>query len=364
MNASSIAISGDGAFENQENYMDKLDEMKSEASQRLKSRVSQLKMAVADAEYSTEIDDFLVKRPQKTAKVENDIDGEVPNNTYKPKTPFTGKVVFNTTLTGPDAGEVCHIVFDHEGKLPYAEGQSIGILAKGVDKNGKPHKLRLYSIASSAPGDYGDGKTISLCVKRLIYEDPETGEEVKGVCSNYICDLKAGDEVEITGPVGKALLLPKDQKAKIIMLATGTGIAPFRSFLWRFFMEEHPDYKFDGEAWLFLGVPTTSALLYDKEFKKMKEIAGDKFKYDYAISREQTNKDGDKMYIQTRMAEYGEELWNQMQEPNTYVYMCGLKGMEKGIQEALGGFAEKNGVEWGDFVKKMKKEGRYHVEVY
>jgi len=53
-----------------------------------------------------------------------------------------------------------------------------------------------------------------------------------------------------------------------------------------------------------------------------------------------------------------------MQEPNTYVYMCGLKGMEKGIQEALGEFAEKNGVEWGDFVKKMKKEGRYHVEVY
>jgi len=96
----------------------------------------------------------------------------------------------------------------------------------------------------------------------------------------------------------------------------------------------------------------------------MKEIAGDKFKYDYAISREQTNESGDKMYIQTRMAEYGEELWNKMQEPNTYVYMCGLKGMEKGIQEALGEFAEKNGVEWKDFVKKMKKEGRYHVEVY
>ena len=49
---------------------------------------------------------------------------------------------------------------------------------------------------------------------------------------------------------------------------------------------------------------------------------------------------------------------------NTYVYMCGLKGMETGIKEALGGFAEANGVEWADFVKSMKKEGRYHVEVY
>ena len=57
------------------------------------------------------------------------------------------------------------------------------------------------------------------------------------------------------------------------------------------------------------------------------------------------------MYIQTRMAEYGKELWEKMQQPNTYVYMCGLKGMESGIQEALGGFAKENGVEWSDFVK-------------
>jgi len=314
---SAATISGDGAFESQgENYMDQLDEMKGAAFNRLKNAKkarSSVIMSASATDYSTEIDSFLENRPATTAKIDNvDEKGDVPSNTYRPKEPLTGKVVFNTTLTGPDAGEVCHIVFDHEGKLPYAEGQSIGIVAKGTDKNGKPHKLRLYSIASSAPGDYGDGKTISLCVKRLIYEDPETGEEVKGVCSNYICDLKAGDEVAITGPVGKALLLPKDQKANVIMLATGTGIAPFRSFLWRFFMEQHPDYKFDGNAWLFLGVPTTTALLYDAEFKKMKEIAGDKFKYDYAISREQTNEAGDKMYIQTRMAEYGEELWNKM----------------------------------------------------
>lgn len=53
-----------------------------------------------------------------------------------------------------------------------------------------------------------------------------------------------------------------------------------------------------------------------------------------------------------------------MQKDNTYVYMCGLKGMESGIQEALGGFALENGVEWKDFVSGMKKSGRYHVEVY
>jgi ferredoxin--NADP+ reductase len=152
---------------------------------------------------SSNMDDMLVDRPQATAKIANVLEnGKPPMNTYRPKEPLTTKVVFNKLITQEGAGDVNHIAFDHEGELPYAEGQSIGVLAKGLDKNGKPHKLRLYSIASSAPGDFGDGKTVSLCVKRLIYDDPESGKEVKGVCSNYICDLKAGDEVEITGPVG------------------------------------------------------------------------------------------------------------------------------------------------------------------
>lgn len=244
---------------------------------------------------------FTENRPAPHTKIDNEDEkgGPKHNNTFKPKEPYMGTVLSNTTLTGPDAGEVVHVVFDTNGELPYLEGQSIGIVADGEDDKGKPHKLRLYSIASSAPGDYGDGKTVSLCVKRLIYQDDE-GKEVRGVCSNFIGDLKPGAKVQITGPVGKALILPKDPKANIVMLATGTGIAPMRSFLWRFFMEKHDDYEFDGKAWLFMGVPTTSALLYDNEFKKMKEIGGDKFQYDYAISREQKDADGNKMYIQNK----------------------------------------------------------------
>lgn len=81
---------------------------------------------------SLDIGSFVENRPQETAKIDNiDDKGQVPNNTFKPKEPFTGKVVLNETLTGPDAGEVCHVVFETNGKLPYAEGQSIGIVAKG-----------------------------------------------------------------------------------------------------------------------------------------------------------------------------------------------------------------------------------------
>uniref|UniRef100_A0A804R8I2 Oxidoreductase FAD/NAD(P)-binding domain-containing protein n=1 Tax=Zea mays TaxID=4577 RepID=A0A804R8I2_MAIZE len=70
-----------------------------------------------------------------------------------------------------------------------------------------------------------------------------------------------------------------------------------------------------------------------QEFRKMKERASENFRVDYAVSREQTNAAGERMYIQTRMAEYKEELWELLKKDNTYVYMCGLKGMENGIDD-------------------------------
>ncbi len=76
------------------------------------------------------------------------------------------------------------------------------------------------------------GTTATLCVRRAVYVDPETGKEdpaKQGVCSSFLCDAKAGDEVLLTGPAGKVMLLPESKPgADIIMIATGTGIAPYR----------------------------------------------------------------------------------------------------------------------------------------
>ena len=128
----------------------------------------------------------------------------VPVNVYKNKAPFTGKVVSTKRIVGPKAtGETCHIVIDHEGDFPYWEGQSWGVIPPGVrEKDGKPHSVRLYSIASSRYGDDMSGKTGSLCVRRATYWCPEMKAEdpaKKGVCSNFLCDTKAGDEVQMTG---------------------------------------------------------------------------------------------------------------------------------------------------------------------
>mmetsp|Transcript_9683 Transcript_9683/g.20429 ORF Transcript_9683/g.20429 Transcript_9683/m.20429 type:complete len:339 (+) Transcript_9683:135-1151(+) len=291
---------------------------------------------------------------------------KVPINLFRPNNPYVGTCLYNSLIVGPEApGETNHVVFNHDGNVPYLEGQSIGVVPPGNDpKTGKPNKARLYSIASTRHGDFGDGKTVSLVVKRLVYNDPETGAEVKGVCSNFICDLKPGDPVNITGPVGTAMLMPTDPIATIIMLATGTGIAPFRSFLRRAFCENNPDYKFTGLMWLFLGVPTSDTLLYQEELEEMQSRFPDNLRLDYCISREQTDKDGNKMYIQTRMADYAEEIAELFKKESTYVYMCGLKGMEPGIDDLMTELFAKDGIDWTAYRKQMKKDKRWEVETY
>ena len=180
-----------------------------------------------------------------------------------------------------------------------------------------------------------------------------------------VCDMAPGDEVMITGPTG-AEMLPEDPEANIIMLATVTG-TPMRSYLRLLFHEAGADAdgrKFKGLAWLFMGVPYSKSLLYDDEHQTYKKEFPSQFRYDYAVSREDKNAAGQKMYIQTKMAEYAEELWDLMQDEKTHVYICGLKGMESGMAECFGPIAEKNGLVWTEFAKAMKKADRYHVEVY
>lgn len=295
---------------------------------------------------------------------------DVPVNIYRPNAPFIGKCISNEALVKEGGiGIVQHLKFDLSGgDLRYIEGQSIGIIPPGLDKNGKPEKLRLYSIASTRHGDDVNDKTVSLCVRQLEYEHPETKEKVYGVCSTHLCFLKPGDEVKITGPVGKEMLLPEDTDAKVIMMATGTGIAPMRAYLWRMFKDAeraaNPEYQFNGFAWLIFGVPTTPNFLYKEELEEMQQRYPDNFRLTGAISREQKNPSGGRMYIQDRVAEHADELWNLIKEPKTHTYICGLRGMEDGIDAALTAAAAKEGITWSDYQKDLKKAGRWHVETY
>jgi len=310
---------------------------------------------------------------------------EVPWNLFAPKTPYKGTCVSKETITSKSPlvnWETCHVVLRHDKHVPYVEGQSIGVIAPGPDKRGEsPAKVRLYSIASSAPGDDETHSTVSLVVKRVVEvegrgwceysnvdlpdpEFPEAKKVYRGVCSSHICDLQSGDDVLISGPTGAEMLLPDDPEANIVMLATGTGIAPFRSFLRKLFHDRGTKGQFKGLAWLFLGVPFSQSLLYDDEWKAMQKEFPGQFRYDYAISDEMKNKEGKPMWVQHKVQEFDEDLWAMLKDDRTHVYMCGLKGMERGFVEAFGAAAEKEGVDLPQFVKGMKKAKRYHVEVY
>jgi ferredoxin--NADP+ reductase len=294
----------------------------------------------------------------------------VPVNLYKPKTPFIGTVTENYSLVGEEAiGRVNHITFDIAGGDPdlhYVEGQSIGIIPEGSDANGKPHKLRLYSIASTRHGDNLEDNTVSLCVRQLQYE--KDGETINGVCSTYLCDIEPGAKVKITGPVGKEMLLPADEEATVIMLATGTGIAPMRAYLRRMFdpgeRARNPEYQFRGLAWLFMGAPKTPNLLYDDDLNRYLAEFPDNFRYTTAISREQQNAKGGRMYIQDRVLEHADEIFSLIENPKTHVYMCGLRGMEPGIDEAMTAAAAAKGLDWAELRPQLKKAERWHVETY
>lgn len=160
------------------------------------------------------------------------------------------------------------------------------------------------------------------------------------------------------------MLLPeKTPEADIIMVATGTGIAPYRTFIRRLFVEDTPARKaFKGVAWLFLGVANVDALLYDDEWQPILKANPKQFKLDYALSREQQNKKGGKMYIQDKIEEHADEVFDRLSKGG-HIYFCGLKGMMPGIQETLERVAAEKGIDWKEFLEGLKKNHQWHVEV-
>ena len=161
------------------------------------------------------------------------------------------------------------------------------------------------------------------------------------------------------------MLIPeKDPSVDLIMVATGTGIAPYRSFIRRLFVEKTPyGAVYKGLAWLFLGVANSDALLYDDEWQTVLKENPDNFRLDYALSREQLNVDGGKMYIQDKVKEYSDEIFDRM-DKGAHMYFCGLKGMMPGINDMLEAVCKAKKLDFEEKQKEWKKNGQWHVEVY
>ena len=280
-------------------------------------------------------------------------------NLYGPKTgPTTATVTgnFRVTEVGREY-DTHHIVLDF-GSMPFPllEGQSIGILPPGVDVNGKPHYARQYSIASPRNGERPGYNNLSLTIKRVLQD--HQGNPVRGVGSNYMCDLQIGEKVQVIGPFGASFLMPNHPRSNIVMICTGTGSAPMRAMTeWRRRLRTSGKFE-GGKLMLFFGARTKEELPY---FGPLQSLPKDFIDINFAFSR---TPEQPKRYVQDVMRERAVDLSLLLNDPNTYFYVCGLKSMEEGVVLALRDVAQQAGLSWDTVGAALKKEGRLHLETY
>ncbi|NUZ04736.1 benzoyl-CoA 2,3-epoxidase subunit BoxA [Piscinibacter koreensis] len=279
-------------------------------------------------------------------------------NVWGPKNPITATVTgnFNCTEAG-FASETHHVVLDF-GNMPFPvlEGQSIGIVPPGVDARGKPHVARQYSIASPRNGERPGYNNVSLTVKRVT-EDHQ-GRPTAGVCSNYVCDLKVGDTVQVIGPFGSSFLMPNHPHSNIVMICTGTGSAPMRAMTeWRRRLRKSGKFA-SGKLMLFFGARSPQELPY---FGPLQNLPKDFIDINLAFSRVPGQP---RRYVQDLMRERAVDLAALLKDANTYIYVCGLKSMEEGVVLALRDVAEEAGIGWDGLGPALKAEGRLHLETY
>ncbi len=268
-------------------------------------------------------------------------------NLYNRGKPARATVTGNFRLTDASAdSDVRHIILDFgDQPFPILEGQSIGIVAPGTTADGKPHLVRLYSVASARDGEKPNANNLSLTVKR----------EPDGVCSNYLCDLPRGARVDVTGPFGATFLLPNDPAANVLMICTGTGSAPFRAFTERRrrAMPEAP-----GRLLLFFGARRPEELPYFGPLQKVPDkLLGKHFCYSRVPGEP-------RVYVQDRIRTEASVVARLLGDPHTHVYICGLKGMESGVDEAFADVCRGAAVDWTALKSAMREAGRYHVETY
>lgn len=218
---------------------------------------------------------------------------------------FTAKLVRAMSLSE----QTKHLEFEVAGKSSFAfvAGQWLSL------KHNKPDGeeiTRAYSIAS--PPD--ESNRFALCMNRV--QD--------GFMSNFLCDMKEGGEISCQGPFGDFILRPPLRDT--IFIATGTGVAPFRSMLhWLLAAETRHQNK---QLSLLFGNRTVPDIYYHEEFLKLARQHAN-FHYLPTLSRGASEWTGLKGYVQEHVAEIVSGR-NDM-----HAYICGLDKMVKANRDLL-----------------------------
>lgn len=277
-------------------------------------------------------------------------------NLFRRDAPAIATITGNYRITDSCAeSDVRHIILDFGTTgFPVLEGQSIGIIPPGLDAAGKPHVMRLYSVASARDGERPNTNNLALTVKR-VQERLGDGTVFYGVASNYLCNLPKGAKVSVVGPFGATFLMPDDPDADVIMICTGTGSAPFRGFTERR-RRSQPHAK--GRLHLFFGARTPEELPY---FGPLQKVPSSILDRELVFSR---LPGAPREYVQDRMRQRADDLATVLARDTTHVFMCGLRGLETGVDACFEELGRRHGFDWLALRGRMREQGRYHVETY
>ena len=232
------------------------------------------------------------------------------------------------------------------GPFSWTEEQFVGLLRKIPG--------RLYSISSAQSAV---DEEVHVTIGRVGYE--AYGRERFGVASTQVADqLDIGDTVNVYVHKNPNFKLPAEDKP-VIMIGPGTGIAPFRSFL-----QEREETGATGESWLFFGEQHfVTDFLYQTELQAWL-ANGTLTNLHVAFSRDTDQK----VYVQHRMQEQAEELYNWLQN-GAYIYVCGdEKHMAKDVEQTLIDIVATQGnvsqEQASAYIKQLQQDERYLRDVY
>ncbi|MEZ5063611.1 MAG: ferredoxin-NADP reductase [bacterium] len=252
---------------------------------------------------------------------------------------YRATVRSNQRITSDESEEeIRELVLDLDRRdFKYEVGQSIGVIVPGDPTLGQEEHIRLYSVADLPDRSAAGTPEIRIAVKRCFYLDSYSGERYPGIASNYLCDREPGDVLTIAGPFGVAFEVPRDPQANLILIGTGTGIAPFRAFV-KHLYRSGSDWK--GRVWLFYGANSGLEMLYMNDVRDdfTQYYDHDTFEAFRALSPRPSW--ADPIAWDYAIEQRAAELWDMLGSPHTYVYVAGLEKMRPELDRVFASIAD------------------------
>jgi ferredoxin--NADP+ reductase len=273
----------------------------------------------------------------------------------------TSEVIETYRITPPDTDEIRRLVLHvDDPAFRVSPGQNIGVVVDGDGAFGRTRHVRRYAVTDVEPIDGEEGIGMAILVKRCFYIDEVSGEQYPGVASNFLCDVRAGQTVSLVGPYRNPFKLPKDNTANLLLIGTGTGIAPFRTMIAQAYRE---GVNWQGRVRLFFGARSGMESLYTNEpgSDMVHYYDKDTFEAFNALALRPLSDERDA--LQESLSSHIDAAWDMLNQPDTYVYLAGLRKTsdvtDKAFSRRAGGADA-----WGALKQRLIDEGRWQELLY